>query len=38
MTGKGNDLRINFKTNKIVIRRNLHQFLNENFSMIIDEL
>ena len=38
MAGKENDLCINFKTNKIVVKRNLHQLLNENFSMMLGEL
>ena len=38
MSGKENDLCINFETNKMVVRRNLHQLLNENFSMMLGEL
>ncbi len=38
MSGKENDLCINFKTNKMVVRKNLHQLLNENFSMMLGEL
>ena len=35
---KENDLCINFKTNKIVVKRNLHQLLNENFSIKLGKL
>ncbi len=38
MAGKENDLCINFKTNKIVVKRNLHQLLNENFSIKLGKL
>ena len=39
MPGKENDLCINFKkTNKMVVRRNLHQLFNENFLMMLGEL
>ena len=38
MSGKENDLCINFKTNKMVVRKNLHQLFNEIFLMALGEL